>query len=496
MTLIAGLDFGSSGLKLVVVDLDGTVVARSQAAYPTSHGRSGEVEQDPADWWRAARDALAECGIADRIDAVGLTGQMQDLIVVAGGRELRPALLYSDTRASAQQDRLAAEVGDWERRVENHLDVTNVAAKIAWLADHEPDTLRRAESLLFGAGAYVGYRLGGRAACDLTTASTTGLLDVTARDWLTDGVTAAGARPDQLPQLIGGEADAVIGKVSREAAADLGLREGVPIVLGMGDAGATTDGIVGIEPGDSYLYLGSTGWLAGVTDTPPDEPSPIHSLALPGWRRRLRIGSVQSAGSAAAWALATFLPGRRFDDAEREVADSVGVLDRRPLCLPGIAGERTPVRDGAFRGAFVGASEATGAVDFYLAVLTGVALGLRHAADELGIHQRRIPLVGGAASSRAWRQILADVFDATIVTGVPGEPGPHSAARSAAGALGLAHSLRPLLGEGAAVEETVPSSANYGPLISIHRQVYPALAQTFHNLHRVRVADPSRKATS
>ncbi|PRI11180.1 xylulokinase [Leucobacter massiliensis] len=492
MTVLAGLDFGTSSVKLVVAHPDGTVLARAQAAYPTQAGPDGAAEQRAGDWWEAAAEAIAESGLGARIDAVGLTGQMQDLIPVAAGAALRPVMLYSDTRATAQHERLRAALADWERLSGNQQDASNVAAKIAWLAEHEPETLAAAEQLLLGAPGYVGWRATGVAACDLVTASTTGLLDVHARGWSPEVARAAGARAEQLPRLVGVTAgDARLGPLHAEAAAELGLRPGIPVVHALGDAGSATDGLVGSEPGDAYLYLGTTGWLAAVTEAEPAaEASPIHSLVLPGWEARLRIGAVQAAGSAADWSRRTFLPGLDFAAVEALAAprlDEPGALAVRPLALPGLAGERTPVRDPEFRGAFVGVREGTQAVDFHLAVLTGVALGLRHVADELGIRQRRIPLIGGASASPAWRRILADVFDATVVTREAEDPGSHSALRAVAAALGIPNSLAPRFAAGPEDVETAPSEARtgYARLVGIHRALYDGLAPTFHRLARV-----------
>lgn len=491
MTVIAGLDFGTSSVKLVVTTPEGEVLARAQAAYPTSTGLTGEAEQHPADWWDAAVAVIADTGLGDRIDAIGVTGQMQDLIAVAGGRALRSALLYSDTRAGAQHERLRAGAPEWERATGNHQDPTNVAAKIAWLAEHEPAVLAEAEHLLFGAPGYIVWRATGVAACDVVTASTTGLLDVGARGWFTELAAAAGARTEQLPALVGTHpGDALVGQLDAAAARALGLRAGIPVVHAMGDAGSATDGLVGSEPGEAYIYLGTTGWLAAVT--PADaaaEASPIHSLVMPGWDTRLRIGAVQSAGSVADWSRRTFFPELDFPALEELAAARVAdpaALAVRPLALPGLSGERTPVRDPRFRGAFVGVREATQPIDFHLGVLTGVALALRHAADALGIRQERLPVVGGASASPAWRQIVADVFGATVVTRRVDDPGTRSAHRAVVGALDLPHRLAPLFAPHADDLETAPSAARdaYAGVVETHRELYDALAPTFHRLAR------------
>lgn len=489
MNLIAGIDVGTSAVKVVVTRPDGTVAARRSGSYPTSTGPlPGAVEQDPRDWWRATAETLRATGVAHQIAVLGIGGQMQDLVPVSarGGRgPVRPALLYSDLRATAQHRRLLDQLPGWQRRTGNEQDASSVAAKIAWLAEHEPDTLRNSDQLLFSAGGYVAWRAGGAAACDVLTASTTGLLDVETRGWAHDVVEAAGAAPALLPRLVGQHAgDARIGEVDVEAAHELGVPAGTPIVLALGDAGAATDGLMGSAPGDAYLSLGTTGWLAAVLPGGDGGASPIHSLVMPGWEDRLRIGAVQSAGRTAAWALERFLPGKGFADADELATPRLGELDARPLCLPGLAGERAPVRDASFRGAFIGVREDTQPVDFYLAALTGVALALRHVADDLGITQQRIGLVGGGGSSSAWRQICADVFDAAIVTGSDTDATCWSAARTAADAVGTGHNLTPLLARERDVQQSVPSAAagGYRRLVAVHRGLYDALAPTFHAL--------------
>lgn len=527
--VIVGLDFGTSGVKLAAVSPDGTTLLSAFAGYPTrtgvppakgsaisTSGITGSAEQNPTDWWDAARTVcseLAPAGLAERVAALGVTGQMQDLVpvrsVLAGtaagsAATVRPALLYSDTRASREHAALVEQLPGWEARTGNHQDVSNVAAKILWLSAHEPATLADATHLLLGAHSYIAWRAAGSTAeatlCDVVTASTTGLLNIETEGWDTEVLAAAGARLDQMPRLTGLGESAVAGLLDALSADHLGLPAGIPVVHATGDAGATTDGLAGSAPGDAYLYLGGSGWLAAITPaaapgTPAAAPSPIHSLVMPGWDSRLRIGAVQSAGSAAAWALETFLPGCDFAEAERRIAPRISdpaAIAARPLVLPGLGGERTPVRDGALRGAFVGVTEETTAEDLYLGVLTGVAMGLKHAADAMGIAQDRLPLVGGGSNSPAWRQICADVFGATMVTGdtqgADEDPGSRSAARFAADAIRLDHQIEPLLSAngtaGRILTETQPGPARelLADRLAAHRALYEALTPTFHRL--------------
>jgi xylulokinase len=525
--LIAALDFGTSSVKVALVEADGTVLAAASTGYQTATGTAGQVEQNPNDWWAAAASTLIgfPTELRNRIVVLGATGQMQDLIPVretttapTSGRGddavIRPALLYSDTRAAAQFDRLVQRFPDWEHRTGNQQETSAVAAKIAWLGEFEPETLNSATTLFLGAPGYILWRAGGAAVCDLTTASTTGLLDVANRGWFTELVADSGASVHQLPQLLSSAepASTVVGELSATAAAQLGLPAGIPLVAALGDAGSTTDGLVGSQPGDAYLYLGTTGWLAqvgrasesgesvlaagqqGTAVAAPhetqkvDRPSPIHSLVLPGWETRIHIGALLSAGSAAAWARRTFVPEHSFDELEPLLLErwNTGDPAARPLCLPGLTGERTPVRNNNARGTFVGVTENTDGIDLYLAVLTGVALGLRHAADAMGQRPTRLPVVGGGSASAVWRQILADAFDTTIVLRAASDPGIRSVAIAAAEAITLPNSLVPLFdGENDSDLITVPGPNRHvlAKSLPLHRALYQALDPTFHQLH-------------
>ncbi|WP_194291475.1 FGGY family carbohydrate kinase [Cumulibacter manganitolerans] len=518
------LDVGTSAVKAAVIDPDGAVRASGTAEYPTHRVGGGGVEQSPLDWWTASATAIAQCGAAvGQVRALSVTGQMQDLIVLDGVTPVRDALLYSDLRAGAEHAELAAALQGWDDRAGTVQDQSNVAAKMLWLGRHEPATLARATGVVFGPAGYLLKRCGAPALCDVTTASATGLLDLAARDWNEDVLDAASIDRALLPTLVDAAGllpaahedptargkrmalrqPAVHAELSAAAARELGLPAGIALVCAAGDAGAATDGLVGDEPGAAYLYLGTTGWLAKISEPGPRgtaHPS-MHRLAMPGGSE-LAIAAVLHAGSAVDWARRTFLPGRSFADLEAQLPThrTSGLL-----CLPGLAGERSPVRDPHARGTFVGAGPDTTAEDFYLATLEGVAFAFRHVADELGVGDGVLPAVGGGVRSAAWRQVLADVLDRPIVAIADVDSGTHSAARAAYRALGepvpapLLATARDSIAHDATARNAVARdehradpgsrSADYRRLAPVHHDLYGTLAETFRRLSTATAAD-------
>lgn len=448
------LDLGTSAAKAALLTLDGTTRAQASSGYPTVVTTDGGAEQDPADWLRAARDAIAQLlhGAGEEPVALSITGQMQDLVLLTEG-EPDPAILYSDTRAVAA----AAEIrtilrregtgptdADWDRITGNEQDATSCAAMFRRLSRTSPEVVGRARGVVFGPAGYLVHALGLGAWCDATTASATGLLDTRTRRWSDPVARAAGLRRAMLPELTRATGQ-IVGRTDETSAELLGLPVGLPVILAPGDAGATTLGIVGLEAGDEYAYLGTSGWLAAVVpeprrrgdgaerDGPGDaafvddptsdvsyhlaiggrdaasaaspsvasrssspsasspspsaassSPSPSASPSPSSTPRTLRISALRAAGAAAEWARGALLAGITPEEADVLLERREAEHGRGPtglLALPSIHGERYPMREPDLRAAIIGMGPSTEAIDMYAAVLEGVAHALAHAAE-------------------------------------------------------------------------------------------------------------------
>jgi xylulokinase len=469
--MIAALDVGTSAVKALITDGEGRVLARGQAPYPTHRPRPGWVEQDPGDWWRAAGEALGRCGaVREQVQALAVTGQMQDL-VCAG----RAAILYSDTRAAAEHEQVLTLLpAEWPLIADNEPDATSLPGKLLWLRRAEPAVLDAADVLLMGAAGYVCLRATGIAACDITTATTTGLLDARRRSWWEPATSLLGL-DGLLPPLVDG--CTVTGELR---ARELGLPTGIPVVLAPGDAAATTLGVVGAAPGGAYAYVGTSGWLAVVTDQ-PERPPATHRLALPEPGLALLIGAMLNAGSAADWARETFLPGTNPTTADTLAAQCghSGLI-----ALPSLSGERYPVRDPDARGVIAGLSPATTPAQMYRAMLEGVAYVFSALLNALPVADGPLPVCGGGTSSALWLQIMADVTERPIVA----VDAAFAAAFGAAscGLLAVAGTPLPALAtvSSATPVEPGPDALAYAPLRGVHRQLHTTLAPAFSTLAR------------
>jgi xylulokinase len=413
------MDIGTGGTRAVLVDGAGRLIAGAASEHePFKAAHPGWAEQEPEDWWRAAKEAIrAVLAIApeprEPIAGIGLTGQMHGAVMLdESGVPLRPALIWCDTRTQPECDWLTRRIG-YERLIEltcNPALPNFTLTKLLWVKEHQPEIFAKIRHILCPKD-YVRYKLTGEFAIDVQEASGTLLLDVTHRRWSKEVAEAAGIPESWLPKVY--ESQEVCARISESAAAVTGLAVGTPVVAGAGDQGAGAVGMGILQPGAVSATIGTSGVVFAATAAPTKDPKGrLHTFchAVPGlWHV---MGVTQSAGLSFRWLRETFFAGDSYDDltaaAEKIAAGSEG-LEWAPYLL----GERTPHLDPEVRAAFAGIAVTHTAAHFVRAVLEGVAYSLQDTFTlfaELGIPVSGIRLGGGGARGPLWRKIQAGVY--------------------------------------------------------------------------------------
>ncbi|SEF66670.1 FGGY-family carbohydrate kinase [Paenibacillus sp. UNC499MF] len=431
MTYIASFDIGTTHVKGILVSKDGELFHERNVPL-TCRQEPPFIEQEPEQWFKAVGVIVSGwlgSGIdAGQIGLVALSGQMQDCIPVDGqGRAVRPAILYSDTRAGAEARLICREIGEEEivRCTANGMDGTLTFPKLLWLKTHEPDTSARTSRYLISSKDYVIARLTGAFVTDPTSAATAGCMDIRRRVWREDWLVRMGLPAGKLPDILpSGE---TAGRVHAEGSRLTGLAEGTPVLCGIGDAGAATLGAGVYEPGEVYAYIGTTGWIAGVSGGVADPAAGLFNLAYAEPGRYIQVAPLTNAGNAHHWAAEVFGPEEadmdgqeRYEAVERLVEAS----DRSRnmiLFLPYLNGERCPVQDEEASGCFIGLRPSATKADMAAAVLEGVAFAMKQVMELQAEPGRAasLTLIGGGARSRQWCGILADVFGTEV--SVPSE---------------------------------------------------------------------------
>ena len=477
---VLAIDVGTSHVKAALLDRAGTALAEAHAPLATTRGPDGLMHQHVDEWRSAVRDVIARClGVppdgnaappahgtapgavhpAHSPAALAITGQMQDLILLdAGGRPTHPVVLYSDTQAHEELTALAAANPAWLPGVA----VTPppgpdaLPPKILRVAHRAPDAFAVSRMMLFSAAGWLAHALTGVRACDRLTASTTGLYDPRTDDWLAlltpDGSPLIPAHLD-LPQLVD---PGVVGHVHAEAALDLGVPAGTPVVLALGDAGAATDGMVGSAPGSTYLHLGTTGWVAHVDPTPaadlavPRETGQAadhHRLAHPAGH--LAIARLPEAGEALERARRDLL-GLTEPHSPAAHATAEAALTHAHTVARGDS-TRENARDScADSGSVDAPADVPAGTDIaearaYAEVVAGLAREAAALLERLDARPSRLPVTGGVVRSPEMRRLLESTTRLPVDLVPDAEAGLRSCARVAFDALGMEHTIAPLV---------------------------------------------------
>jgi xylulokinase len=433
-----GIDIGTSAVKAVLVDENGTVAGEARAPLSVSRPHPLWSEQDPGDWWSAVNTAVAQLapGPRRKVQAVGLSGQMHGAVLLDKSRRVvRPAILWNDGRCAEECNELLRREPRAHALTGNPILPGFTAPKLAWVKKHEADAWRELDLVLLPKD-YVRLRMTGEAVSDLSDAAGTLWVDVAERAWSPDMLAATDLDVSNMPRLVEGAEQT--GVLRPELAEAWGM-ERVPVAGGGGDNAAGAVGVGVIHDGDALLSLGTSGVIFAATEAfRPNVEGAVHAFchAVPGLWHQMSV--MLNAASCLDWtASLTGLSGvgEMLADLERS-----GVDDTPELFLPYLTGERTPHNDPLAKGVFFGMTASTDRRALALATLQGVAMGLADGLDvlqEAGTHFDAISVIGGGSRSAYWGQILASALGKPLVYRDGGDVGPsYGAARLARLCLG------------------------------------------------------------
>jgi xylulokinase len=503
MSILLGIDVGTTGIKALAVRPDGSIAAESFSGYEISSPRVKWAEQNPEDWWDAfciATRELLSSGIRpDEVAAIGLSGQMHTSVFLDEDMNvIRPAILWCDVRTTSQCETINERVGFELLRGEaaNPALEGFTAPKLLWLRENEPENYKKLKHLLI-AKDYVRFRLTGELATDLSDAAGTILFNVGERKWSKNILRALEIDAAILPRVVASHE--VSGQITREAAEATGLADGTPIVGGGADNACAAVGAEIIEEGAIQVSIGSSGVvLAALSEYRVDEGMRLHCMNHAAPDRWYLMGVMLAAGLSFKWlkenlcAREMELSGESGVDAYElmtDMAASIPPGSEGLIFLPYLSGERTPHADSDARGMFIGLTLRHTRAHMIRAVMEGIAFGLRDSLEiirDLGVEIDKITLVGGGARSALWRQILTDVFGHETRTLSVTDAAPFGAALLAGVGAGVYSDCS------AAAEATVRESGRTSPIAanvdryekqySIYRDLYSSNRDHFKRL--------------
>lgn len=487
MTCFLGIDLGTSSVKALLVDERGEILASGYHDYPIYIPQPGWAEQNPQDWWWGAVQAVrAATRERDKVEAIGICGQMHGLVMLDQNDEiLHPAVIWPDQRSQKQVQQITRLIGAEELIAKTGSPAATgfQAATMRWMQSNAGQLWKQVERVLLPKD-YLRWRMTGGFASDPSDGSGTLLLDGRQRKWSTHILEKLEIDPDLLPPIQDSITPA--GELTPEAANALGLKSGLPIITGAADTASSLLGAGVTDPTDLLVNISTGGQLilpaneftvdnSGRTHTFCSALEPASHQA--GW---YKMGATLSAGGSLRW-LRENVFGLRGEDAYDQMtalAEQVQPGSGGLIFLPYLVGERTPLMDPDARGAMIGLTLKHSQGEMVRAVMEGVTFSLYEAYLALigsNDQPKRIILSGGGARSTLWQRIVADVFGFPV----------QRLQTSEASALGAA-----LLGSAGLgsfeVGQTSRSWAKYDPPIdpsSANTDRYQALLESFRQLY-------------
>lgn len=500
-------DLGTTGNKATLYDETGELRGSSFYAYPTQYERTGWAEQDPNDWWQAVctttRTLLTETGInGANIACITFSGQMQGVVALdSSALPLRSAIIWADQRATAQADRIGEKISrdDIYRITGHRLSPAYSLHKILWMRDNQPDIFANTHKFMCAKDA-IAARLTGEFCTEPSDASGMNLYDLRTGEWSAAIMEAAELDMSKLPQLV--RSIDVIGGITVEAAKEIGLPAGIPVVLGGGDGACASVGAGSVSVGQTYSYVGSSAWIATASREPVNDAQQrtftfghvVPDLFIP-------MGTMQSAGSAYQWLRDQLAP------IERNAAEAGGVsaydllnavAETSPpgannlLFLPYLLGERAPRWNPDARAVFLGLTMRHQRADMIRAVLEGVAFNLRAILIALtapGLQINDLRVIGGGVSGRLWRQIMADIYGVPLQRLAILEEATSMGAAVVGGVgvgvyddFSIAERMNPVVGT---VQPDEQNRRVYDDLYAIFEHAYTAIEPIYDELARI-----------
>jgi len=452
MNNVLAYDFGTGGIKASVYQPDGACLASHFSTYETCYPKPGWHEQNVHDWWQATvqatRELLAEWdGSPDSIVAIGISGHSLGLVPLdQGGNLLRDhAIIWSDSRPDTQPGQFFESVSEeeWYLTTGNGFPAPLYTAfKIMWLRDNEPEVFGKLATVL-GSKDYINYRMTGVMKTDYSYASGCGVWDLAGWQYSEKLIAAAKLSPSIFPEA--GPSSEVIGCLTPEAAAELGLSTSVKVVAGGVDNSCMALGARAFRDGDVYNSMGSSSWIA-VTDSKPlldvaTRPY-VFSHLVPG-KFTSALG-VFSTGSSFRWMREQLCTNLDSEAEQRgvsvfelmlELAEGAPLGANGVMFLPTMAGGSSLDPSQNVRGAFVHLDLGSTQADLCRAAAEGIAMSQMVALrtlESLTTLSDELLAVGGGARSDFWIQMYADMYARTIVRSQVGQQAAALGAAAAA----------------------------------------------------------------
>ena len=420
-----GIDLGTGGCKIAVINVLGDIVAEASSEYPTRHPIPSYSEQNPEDWFSALIDCLKKIQKSENIDlkaicAISLDGSTHNAVLLDRQMQvIRPTIMWTDQRSTEEVNYLETGWGDEIFRISyQNVSTTWTLPQLLWIKYHEPENFEKIHRIMF-VKDFIRYQLTGTWETDFIDAQGTMLFDVAKNQWSEELCRLIELPIEVLPPIC--SPTDIVGSITAQASQLTGLPQGIPMVCGTSDVTIEDYAAGAIKPGQCIIKLATAGNVNVMTARPNPNPRTItYSHVVPG------LWYTAAATNTAAYAMRWFRDNfceeeiRKSGETGKNVYQLMGDLiqsipagSEGLIFHPYLLGERAPYWDPYLRASFIGASMSHTKGHFIKSVMEGVAFSLKDCfrlIENMNIEVTEFILIGGGSKSDTWSQIICDVF--------------------------------------------------------------------------------------
>lgn len=416
---ILGLEVSTSSAKTIIYSSEEGVIDVKSIPYPADV--CDVVSQDVEGMYDTLMVCVKEILKDNRldIDAIGISTTWHSLLFLdKNKRPIDRLKTWADTEAAdtAKRYRLNKELGSkFYEKTGCVIHSVYPAWKYIHIKENNSDLIDRV-AYISSQQEYVFEKLTGERAVSRTVASGTGFFNINTLNWDEEILKFAGIDRDQLSLLVEPTYHAPL---TDEAADEMGLPSGIPVVIGGADGALNQIGAGAMGEGIMTLSVGTSGALRLASDKPviPDEPSTWCYYLADG--KRVAGAATAGAGNCVDWFVKRLNSdsGLGFDELEARI-DGID-KGEAPIFLPFLYGERCPGWDDQRQGGFCGLKGSHLIGDMYYSLLEGILLNLYHCyiiLTDVMDTPREIRISGGITNSKMWLQMAADIFQREVIT--------------------------------------------------------------------------------
>ncbi len=491
---LMGIDIGTTATKIILIDLDGHVIASVEKPSTLLSQYAGWAEEDANQWWLNVQAGVPECihkaGIdSGQIAAVGTSGMVPTIVLLdENDQVLRNSIQQNDARAVNEIEYLRSKTDavDILRRTGSAITQQTIGTKILWLRHHEPQVLEKAVHLM-GSYEFIAHRLTGVYYLERNWALESGYFDLYKEDW-DDDILALSTIYRNILANVHWPSE-IIGQVTKQAAALTGLKAGTPVVAGSADhiASSFSSGLK--NQGDLLVKLGGAGdIMISLDNIVVDERLFLDYHDIPG--KFIASGCMASSGSLIKWFRNQFAPQLDYPELDK-AAEAIPAGSDGLILLPYFLGEKTPIQDPLARGTLVGLTLTHTHAHVYRAVLEGISYGFYHHLEVLAEHgmtPTKARCANGGARSTLWKQTTADVLGISLeqVADHPGSSlGAAFCAGMGVGAFQRWDEVERYIKISTITHPDPENHIRYQKLFKLYREIYESLKDIFPRLAEI-----------